>query len=166
MIEKKKRKGTRGKGRAFEKRCADILEEYGFFTFIAPPKLGWWKDKDTGELKTQSKSQDIFGCIDIIAKSPDFDQTFWIQCGETHSFAQKKRDVQGFPAWIKSDMPMIFIKNPDRTISVFQLYLLEPPVAWYDLGKFDNRRAWIPAPAWSWFSWGTRTPKKRKVKNG
>jgi len=162
MIEKKKRKGTRGKGRAFEKRCADILEEYGFSTFIAPPKLGWWKDLETGELKTQSKSQDIFGCIDIIAKGGIFDQTLWIQCGERHSLAQKKRDVEGFPEWGKCDIPMIFLKNENRTISVFRFY---PGATWEVLGRFDNRRKWIPAPAYAGFSWGTRTPKKKKVKN-
>jgi len=167
MIEKKKRKGTRGKGRAFEKRCAEILEEYGFFAFIAPPKLGWWKDKDTGELKTQSKSQDIFGCIDIIAKAAHFSQTFWIQCGERTTMAKKKRDVQEFPAWGTSDYPMVFIKNPDSTISVFYLVFGgKGPGAWKDIGEFDNRRKWIPAPAYAGFSWGTRTPKKRKVENG
>ena len=167
MIEKKKRKGTRAKGRAFEKRCADILEEYGFHTYTAPPKLGWWKDKDTGELKTQSKSQDIFGCIDIIAKSPEVAATFWIQCGERTTMAKKKRDVQEFPAWTRYDRPMVFIKNPDRTISVFlmDLDLWELTPRWEESGKFDNRRNWIPTPAQANFSWGTRTPKTRKVKN-
>jgi len=165
MIEKKKRKGTRAKGRAFEKRCAEILEEYGFHTYTAPPKLGWWKDRDTGELKTQSKSQDIFGCIDIIAKSTLWSQTFWVQCGERTSMAKKKKDVQQFPAWkMKADIPMVFIKNTDRTISVFCLY--PEHGAWDELGKFNAQRKWESTASHANFKFGTRTPKKRKVKNG
>jgi len=165
MIEKKKRKGTRAKGRAFEKRCADILEEYGFQTFIAPPKLGWYRDPKTNTMEVRATSQDIFGCIDIIAKSRLWKGTIWIQCGETHSFAQKKRDVQGFPGWTDGDLPMVFIKNPDRTISVFCLSL-ENRQTWADIGKFDNRRNWIATPAYPLSGFGVRTPKKRKVKNG
>ena len=164
MIEKKKRKGTRGTGRAFEKRCADILEEYGFFTFIAPPKLGWWKDKDTGELKTQSKSQDIFGCVDIIGKRSSFSFTIWVQCGERSTLWKKKQDVQNFTGWIGSDLPLLFMKNEDRTISVFQLCNTGTIGAtWFEIGKFDNRRNWVSAPAWVDFSFGTRTPKGKKA---
>jgi len=167
MIEKKKRKGTRGKGRAFEKRCAEILEEYGFATYIAPPKLGWYRDPKTGEMTTRSVSQDIFGCIDIVAKrNSDLLATIWIQCGERTSLWKKKKDVREFGGWGAHDFVTLFIKNNDRTISVFYLCTTEKSGPHFlELGKFDTRRVWTAAVVWPDFTWGTRTPKERRRKS-
>ena len=166
MIEKKKRKGTRAKGRAFEKRCADILEEYGYFTYTAPPKLGWYKDQRTGELQTRAVSQDIFDCIDILAKKKT-GSLLWIQCGDRANLSKKKHDVESFGGWTSSDEVALFIKNTDRTIAVFYLMRIGQPIQVFaEIGRFNTRREWEPRPAYIGYSFGTRTPKTRKVENG
>jgi len=164
QMEIKKRKGTRAKGGAFEKRCADILREYGWYAHISPPKIGQFFDKDTGEKRTYSAGQDIFGVIDILAKKPTLiNGTVWIQCGEPRSLAKKKRDIAAFKGWCFMDPVFIFIKRPDRKIAVYKLIFTEEEPLWMQVGLFTVNRKWQPAACWQHPEfWGTRIPKPKK----
>lgn len=58
---------SRQKGKLIEKKVIEILEADSCRVEQAHPKLGWYKDKQTGQLKVRSLDHDFFGLFDLIA---------------------------------------------------------------------------------------------------
>lgn len=82
------------KGRDFEKAVQARLEQQGWVVHRALPNTG------RRGLVFYTNSNDLFGCIDLVAVHPERG-LWWIQCGTVSHISSKRKDVEEVP-WPKA----------------------------------------------------------------
>jgi len=113
----------REKGLKFQKWVKDWLEEMGWVVHNQKPvgRMIKIKDKKTKKTKTIYISQrnDIFGCVDLVAKKEN-KPTLWIQATLHTGVGEKKKALETVP-WGKEDMVQVWVKREDGHVDIFML---------------------------------------------
>jgi len=76
----------------------------------------WVKEKKTGEQKWVSGRNDIFGCIDLIAKREDRG-TVWIQATMDSHLERREKELERVP-WVVGEVVLIFLKRKTGTVDI------------------------------------------------
>jgi len=104
----------RNKGLEFQRWVKKFFERRGWTVHNETMKPIWIREKKTGEQKWVSGRNDIFGCIDLIAKK-EHRGTIWIQATMDTHLERRKKELERVP-WGEADVVMIFMKRKNAEV--------------------------------------------------
>jgi hypothetical protein len=137
-------KSTRQKGQEFQRWAKKWLEERGWTIHNQGLNHRRIVDPKTKEIIYVSQAQDIFGCVDLIAKKA-LHKTLWIQCTEDTGRAKKETAMLLVP-WSDLDDVQIWMKRGDGHTDIFRLNYSAPEFSL--LGKIIRRKFFCTAGVW------------------
>jgi len=113
----KKKKNTRKRGLDFQRWIKGWLEERGWMVHNETPSTRPFYDKKKKKLIFISHRNDIFKCIDLIAKKDS--RTLWIQATLHKSVKDKVEKLKEVP-WADNDEVFVFQKIDRQEIIIWR----------------------------------------------
>lgn len=116
MEEKRRPDKRRAHGMEFQRWIKVWLEQRGWTVHNQPMKPTRIMVK--GKILWISRSQDIFGCVDLIARRKGESRTLWIQATLDTSIGRKIAEL-GVVPWGSSDCVQVWVKRAGGRVDIF-----------------------------------------------
>jgi len=113
----KMKSNKRSKGMDFQRWVKKFFEKRGWTVHNETMKPIWVKEKKTGQQKWVSQRNDIFGCIDLIAKRENR-ETIWIQATMDSHLERREKELEKVP-WNVGEIVLVFLKRKSGGVDVF-----------------------------------------------